>query len=128
RSVIAAIEEVRKRNASIPDGNQRDWVSIITFDKSTNPNSASPLVPVTGDYYGAMQAVTKLQAVGDNAASTATETGLIAGYNHIKPKSQGGAGRENTQKVLVLLTDGMPNLRTSSNSAISNYRSNHYNP
>jgi len=65
-----------------------------------------------------MQSCTKLQAVTSNASSTATETGLIAAYNLVKAKSQGGTGRENTQKVVVLLTDGMPNLKSSSNSAV----------
>jgi hypothetical protein len=82
---------------------------------------------LTSNYDTAMQACTTLQAVSDSAMSTATETGLIAAQNHIKPASQGGAGRENTQKVVVLLTDGMANLKTSSNSAVSTYRTGHTN-
>jgi uncharacterized protein YegL len=124
RSVIAALEEVRKRNATIPDANQRDWVSIVAFDKDTNATSITPLIGLTSSYTAAMEASTTMQAVAEGTNSTATESGLIAAYNHIKPKSQGGFGRENTQKVVVLLTDGMPNLKTSSNSAISSYRSN----
>ncbi|MCC7086370.1 MAG: VWA domain-containing protein [Pirellulales bacterium] len=123
RSVIAALQEVLKRNSTIPDAAQRDWVSIVTFDKDTTPSNLTPLVPLTSSYTAAMQACTTMQAVAEGSASTATETGLIAGYNHIKPKSQGGQGRENTQKVVVLLTDGMPNLKTSSGSTISSYRS-----
>lgn len=124
RSVIAALEEVRKRNLTIPDPVQRDWVSIVTFDKNTNATAMTPLIGLTSNYTAAMDASTTMQAVAEGTSSTATESGLIAGYNHIKPKSQGGQGRENTQKVVVLLTDGMPNLKTSSNSAISTYRSN----
>jgi hypothetical protein len=123
RSVIAALEEVRQRNLTIPDPVQRDWVSIVAFDKDTNATNIAPLIGLTSDYTSAMQASTTMQAVGEGSNSTATESGLIAAYNHIKPKSQGGQGRENTQKVVVLLTDGMPNLKTSSNSAISSYRS-----
>jgi hypothetical protein len=121
--VIAAIQEVVLRNATIPDPAQRDWVSIVTFDKDTNVSNLAPAIPLTSNYSSAMQACTKFQAVAEGSNSTATETGLIAGYNHIRPKSQGGQGRENTQKVVVLLTDGMPNLKTSSNSAIASYRS-----
>jgi hypothetical protein len=123
RSVIAALEEVRKRNATIPDANQRDWVSIVAFDKNTDATSLAPLVALTSNYTAAMESSTTMQAVAEGTNSTATETGLIAAYNHIRPKSEGGAGRENTQKVVVLLTDGMPNLKTSSNSAVSSYRS-----
>jgi hypothetical protein len=50
---------------------------------------------------------------------------LIAAYNLIKAKSQGGQGRENTQKVVILLTDGVANLQTSSNSTISSYETAH---
>ncbi len=124
RSVIAALEEVRKRNATIPDSTQRDWVSIVTFDKDTNASNLTPLVSLTSNYTTAMQACTTMQPVAEGTNSTATETGLIAGYNHIRPKSKGGEGRENTQKVVVLLTDGMPNLKSSGNSTISTYRSN----
>jgi hypothetical protein len=77
---------------------------------------------LTGDYDAAMTACTTLQAVGDNVYSTASETGLITAKNHIKPSSEGGSGRTNTQKVVVLLTDGMPNLYSSSSSTISSYR------
>ena len=36
-------------------------------------------------------------------------------------QSQGGSGRENTNKIVVLLTDGQPNLQQSTNTTISNY-------
>ena len=55
------------------------------------------------------------------ALSTDTEAGLALAYSHIKPQSQGGAGRENTNKIVVLLTDGQPNLKQSSSTTISNY-------
>jgi hypothetical protein len=62
--------------------------------------------------------------VGDNQYSTATETGLLTAKNHLQPSSSGGAGRAHAQKVVVLLTDGMPNLYSSSSSTISTYISN----
>jgi hypothetical protein len=71
-----------------------------------------------------MQGCTRLQAVGHSGASTATEVGLIAARNHIKPQREGGAGRLGTNKVVVLLTDGMPNLYTTSSSQISSYIAN----
>jgi hypothetical protein len=42
----------------------------------------------------------------------------------LQPASSGGSGRAHAQKVVVLLTDGMPNLYSSSSSTISSYISN----
>jgi Flp pilus assembly protein TadG len=120
RAIIAALKVVKDRNAGIADVNQRDWVSIITFDLV---NSATIQVSLTSNYDSAMQGCTTLQAVADSdGSSTATEVGLIAAFNHIKPSSQGGLGRGSTNKIVVLLTDGMPNLYKSSTSTISTYR------
>ena len=124
RSIIAAIQQIKSKNSLVSDPNQGDWVSIVTFDTVAGTVLKQSL---TSNYDTAMQACTTLQAVSDSAMSTATETGLIAAQNHIKPASQGGAGRENTQKVVVLLTDGMANLKTSSNSTVSTYRTGHTN-
>jgi Flp pilus assembly protein TadG len=124
RAMIAAMQVIKERNQNISDMNQRDWVSIITFDRLTGASPAIP-VPLTGDYDAAMRGCTPLQAVGHNGASTATEVGLIAARNHIKPSNQGGFGRLGTNKVVVLLTDGMPNLYSSSATAISSYRTSY---
>ncbi len=70
-----------------------------------------------------MQAVTRLQAVGDRDASTATESGLIKAQEVLKPTSQGGQGREFSNKVVVLLTDGVPNVTSSPTGTISSYMS-----
>jgi hypothetical protein len=119
RSLIAAIQEVKERNDTIPDMTQRDWVSVVRFDTVSGSSIQQTL---TGNYDNAMQTCTTLQAVGDNANSTATETGIITAANHIKAASQGGSGREHTEKVLVVLTDGMPNLYSSSSGTIGSYR------
>ena len=124
RAIIAALQVIKEVNQSIVDTGQRDWVSLITFDAASN--GAVTQVPLTSDYNTAMQGCTKLQAVADAiGSSTATEVGLIAAANHIKPQSQGGVGREHTNKIVVLMTDGMPNQYTSSGTAISNYISQH---
>jgi hypothetical protein len=119
RSLIAAIKKIKDRNSTIPDMTQRDWVSVISFDTVSGSTIRRTL---TGDCDAAMTSCTTLQAVGDNQSSTATETGIIAAKNHIKAASEGGSGREHTQKVLVVLTDGMPNLYSSSDSTINSYR------
>jgi|YNPBryunderm2012_1023409.scaffolds.fasta_scaffold07688_3 Flp pilus assembly protein TadG len=120
RSLIAAIQVVKERNASITNPQQRDWVSIITFDKLSG---GGPVVvqPLTADYDQAMAACVNLQAVGDVGASTATEAGLIAARNHLRPTSQGGAGRYSTNKYVILLTDGVPNLYVSSTAQINDF-------
>jgi len=119
RSLIAGIQEIKLHNTSISDPNQRDWVSVITFDTNAGTVLRRAL---TGNYDTAMQSCTTMQAVSDTQSSTATETGLIAARDHILPNSQGGDGRNYTQKVVVLLTDGMPNAYSSSASVISAYR------
>lgn len=118
RSLIAALQVVKERNQSIADTSQRDWVSIFWFD-----SNAAILLPLTGDYAAAMLSATKLQA----GSSTCTESPLTLALNHLKPQSQGGQGRLQTNKIVVLLTDGMPNQYVSSTSTISNYISSHSN-
>jgi hypothetical protein len=124
RSVIAGIQEVLSKNNLLTDPNQMDWVSIVTFDKT---NDVKTLVALTSSYSSAMTAATTMQAVGEGGASTDTEEGLLAAYNLIKPASQGGTGRENTQKVVILLTDGVANLKDSSNSTVASYEASNPN-
>jgi hypothetical protein len=78
RSVIAGLQEVKTKNSTISDANQKDWVSIVTFDKVAG---TAVRLGLTSNYDTAMQSATTMQAVGNNGNSTATETGLIAAYN-----------------------------------------------
>lgn len=119
RALIAAMKVIKDRNENIGDPNQRDWVSVITFDRRSNP----PVIhqALTYEYDAAMQACTKLQAVGDIGASTTTEYGLMTARTHLKPPSQGGQGRPNVNKIVVLLTDGVPNDFVSTNSEVNSY-------
>lgn len=107
RSLIMALSKIRDRNLGIPSINYRDQVTIVTFD---NPNNGDAQIvqPLTADYTALMATCAKLQAVNDNGASTATEAGMIEAKIIAKP-SAGGAGREYASKVVVLLTDGVPN-------------------
>ncbi len=127
RALIAAIKVIQDRNQTISDPNQRDWVSIITFDK---PSGVAPISPrieqaLTSSYNDAMTACTRLQACSDSTSNTCTESGLTLARDHIKPDDQGGAGRKMTNKIVVLLTDGIPNLYTSSSGTINTYRTLH---
>ena len=119
RSLIAAMQVVKQRNASVPDSNLRDWVSVVTFDTVNGTRLAQSL---TSNYDSTMQLCKDLQCVYDGQSSTATETGLIFARHHIKPTNQGGSGRIYTNKVVVLATDGVANLKSSSDSTISAYK------
>ncbi len=120
RSIIAAIDVVRERNELIEDPDQRDWVSIISYDRLTG---GGPVIrqSLTSDYEEAMTACTELQAVSDTSASTATDAGLITAAKHIRSEQDGGQGRRGTDKVVVLLTDGVPNLTVANRRDISDY-------
>jgi Flp pilus assembly protein TadG len=119
RALIAALQVIKDRNLNITDPNQQDQVSVITFDHRTSGGVIAQ--PLTNDFQKAMLTCTKLQAVGDIGASTATETGLIAARQHIAPPSEGGSGRQNVNKIIVLLTDGVPNDYSSGSNTISSY-------
>jgi hypothetical protein len=115
RSMIAAMQVVEEMNEGIANHAVRDWVSIVTFD---HLSSGGPVVAqaLTGDYEAAMETCTQFQAVCDDKSSTATESGLIVGRQHLEDE-----GRTNTGKVVVLLTDGVPNLYSSDGDTISDY-------
>lgn len=121
RALIAALQLIEERNSVVSDVNQRDWVSIITFDK-VNSSSPQILQALTSDYSTVMTSCTKLEACANNSLCTNTESGLALAKNHIKAASLGGAGRERTNKIVVLLTDGQPNLKQSSTTTVSAYK------
>ncbi len=120
RSLIAAMKIVSDQNAGI-NAAVADQVSIVTYDGIDGFHAPKIHQALTNNYTSAMTAATRLQAAGDIGATTATENGVIAGRAHIKKKSLGGAGREFTNKVMILITDGMPNVWQSGSSEINTY-------
>jgi hypothetical protein len=68
-----------------------------------------------------MQACATLQPVSDIGSSTAIEAGLQTARNHLLGSADGGQGRSFAKKVVVLLTDGIPNAWQSSAGTINNY-------
>lgn len=124
RALIDSLKIIKDHNASVSDPSRRDRVSIITFDRLTSggPRIAQSL---TSDYDAAMKVCTRLQSVGDNGASTAIETGMLKAREHLRPRREGGQGRSSADKVVVLLTDGMPNLYSSSRREISQFVGKH---
>jgi hypothetical protein len=113
RSIIAALQVMKERNANIANASQGDWAAVVTFDSVKNGSGATLRHPLSGDYDAAMLACTKLQPVGDKGNSTATESGLDMALNHLQPKSEGGGARDETTKDVILLTDGVPNVNTN---------------
>ena len=120
RAVIAALKVVEDQNAGLaPDWS--DNVSIVSFDAIDSYHAPKLEHALSRSYRTAMTVASKLQVVGDQVASTATENGLILARNHLKLVSAGGQGRTYTNKVVVLLTDGVPNLNQSSSTTVSNF-------
>ena len=113
RSLIAGLQVMKDRNMSIANLNQRDWAGVITFDAIKKGTGAKLQFALSGDYDAAMQACTKIQPVGDKGSSTATDSGLEMALKHLKPVKDGGGAREDTNKDVILLTDGVPNAHSS---------------
>lgn len=122
RSLIAAIEIVRQQNSGVPAA-VGDWVSVVTFDAVDGTHAPKVVQPLTSDFAAAMQSCTGLQSVWDQGTTTATEYGLKLARDHIKPSSDGGSGRLFATKVIVLLSDGVPNVWYSTAGDIANENS-----
>ncbi|VAX42305.1 hypothetical protein MNBD_PLANCTO02-1880, partial [hydrothermal vent metagenome] len=120
RGLIAAIQVIKDQNQFI-SANVGDRVSIVTFDGLDAFHAPKIVIPLTSDFDAAMLACTTLQATSDIGSTTATEVGLGIARDHIKKASDGGAGREFTKKVVILLTDGVPNAWQADPDDISQY-------
>ena len=116
RGMIAALQVIRDRNEEFGMTSQRDLVAIMTFDSPENGITIQQTL--TDDYETAMDQCCKLQATQDIGSSTATEIGLQHAYQYLRPVSDGGVGREGANKVVVLLTDGLPNAHVTSKNDI----------
>lgn len=124
RSVIAALKVVEDQNTGLAAA-WSDYVSIISFDAIDSYHAPTLNQALTKDYRAAMNATANLQVVGDINASTATENGIILARQHLKPTTAGGAGRTYSNKVMVLLTDGVPNINQSNLATVSAYITAH---
>ncbi|MFO1019693.1 MAG: VWA domain-containing protein [Planctomycetales bacterium] len=120
RSLIAALNVVKQRNQGL-NSSVSDHVAIVSFDAVDTYHSPKVEIGLTSDYQAAMKACTDLQPVSDIGASTAMENGVIKGRNLLLAPADGGQGRSFAKKVVVLLTDGVPNVWASSSGTISAY-------
>ncbi|MEP3479798.1 MAG: pilus assembly protein TadG-related protein [Fuerstiella sp.] len=135
RSLIAGIKLIADNNEFVAQG-AGDRVSIVTFDGVDNWHQPTVVLPLTDDFNAAMQACTNLQAASDIGATTATEAGLNAARQHLVTNSSvsnpggdpaGASGRKIAKRVIVLLTDGMPNLWETDAADIDSYIMNNGN-
>ena len=124
RALIAALAEVEQRNQAIPNLNQRDWVAVVSFDSLTKGGPTLEQA-LTGDYQAAMQACTMLQAAGDKGPASALEAGLLTARRHLSESTPEGKGRAGATKIVVLLTDGHPDLYVSAPARIDRYLTKH---
>lgn len=118
RSVISAMDVVDERNGGIPSFQHRDRVAVVSYDSVAGSQVRQPL---TADYVPAMTSVTTLQATGDKGTTTATESGLILARQMLRRQSEGGMAREKSTRIVVLLTDGMPNAYESAEGDINSF-------
>lgn len=135
RALIAGINLIRNRNALVAGGSG-DRVSIVTFDGRDGWHAPQIVLPLTDDYQAAMTACTTLQAAGDIGATTSTESGVDLARTHLLAKTTisnpaddptGPQGRKFTSKVIVLLTDGMPNSWDMEQTVLDDYISSNGN-
>lgn len=120
RALISALNVVRDRNSGLASGTG-DRVAIVTFDGLDAEHQPAIVQSLTGDYSTAMQACTRLQAVSDIGATTAIEAGLLLAKSHLKLPAEGGQGRSYAKKVVILLTDGVPNAWQTPNADIESF-------
>ena len=121
RGLIAGLDVVDRLNASGRPA-VSDWVSVVTFDglgPHHRPTVAFPLGP---NYEGCMEVVSKLQAVGDVGATTALDPAVLLAQAHLAPPAEGGRGRAFAEKVIVIVTDGVPNAWTTAEDDVAAYR------
>ena len=135
RALIAGINLIKNRNALVAGGSG-DRVSIVTFDGRDGWHAPQIVLPLTDDYQAAMTACTTLQAAGDIGATTSTESGVDLARTHLLAKTTisnpaddptGPQGRKFTSKVIVLLTDGMPNSWDMEQTVLDDYISSNGN-
>ena len=120
RSLIRAIQFVEQLNAGVAGG-AKDRVAILSFDAADAYHAPTIVQPLTSSYLAAMHDCRRLQATSDMGNTTATENALIMARKHLCPPSEGGSGRPYAKKVVILLSDGVPNDWESSGAEIGNY-------
>lgn len=122
-AVMAGVNKIATMNNGAAS-NLQDHVAIITFDTIAGSQVVYPLSSGSCDYAAVNSSLRGIQAVGDDQYSTASEQGLQLAYNHLDP-AQNSNARSNASKIIVFLSDGIANLKVSSNTTVDNYVAAH---
>jgi hypothetical protein len=123
-AIMAAIDRIAEINAEISDV-AKDHVCIITFDAAANCAVRYPLSVSGCDYAAVKDSLRGIQAVADDASTTASENGIILAKNHLDPAQNPSGARLAARKLMIFLSDGIPNLKQSSTTTINNYKTAH---
>ncbi len=123
-AVMAAIDRIAEINAEVSDV-AKDHVAIFTFDNIAGCAVRYPLSVSGCDYEAVKDSLRGLQAVAGGPASTASENGIVLARNHLDPALNPSGARLAARKLMIFLSDGIPNLKQSSSTTISNYKSAH---
>jgi hypothetical protein len=121
-AVMAAVDKIAAINKNLSEV-AKDHVSVITFDTAAGSAVKHPLSLNSCDYAAAKASLRDLQAVADDASSTASENGLVLAKQHLDPATNPTGARSTARRLVIFLSDGIPNIKQSSNTAIDNYAS-----
>lgn len=124
-ALMAAINKIAEVNANTPP-TLTDHVAVITFDTASGCTVRYPLSATGCDYHAVKASVRDLQAVADDVSSTASENGLILARDHLDPQKNSNA-RSYASKMVIFLSDGIPNIKQSSNTVIDSFTLNNPN-
>ncbi len=122
-AVMAAIKKIASINSGLAESS-KDHVCVITFDTAAGCTIKYPLTATSCDYEAARASLRDIQAVADDQNSTASENGLLKARDHLDPAKNPSGARVYSTKVLVFLSDGIPNVKASTDSDITNFTSN----
>jgi hypothetical protein len=121
---MAAINKIASLNTGLSEA-AKDHVGVVSFDTASGVTTRYPLSISGCDYNAAKGSLCGIQCVADDTLSTASENGLIAAKNMLDPSVNPSGARSAATKFVIFLTDGIPNIKQSSNTTISNYTSAH---
>ena len=127
RSMISAIQTIKTLNKGVSVG-VADRIGIVVFDGDDAYHAPEVVQPLTSNYRAAMNACAQMQAVSDIGATTATENALILAREHLRVVEEGGAGRPYAKKLVILLSDGVPNEWQTGTAEMNTYMTANPNP
>jgi hypothetical protein len=105
RGLLGALRDVAIRNCAFEPGANRDRVAIVTFD-SLSPGGAWLEQPLTSDYRAVSKKVTRLQAVGERAQSTAGLAALQLAERLLRRSLRETSWVRDASPLVVFVTTG----------------------